>query len=230
MNLCFHELLFTIQFNQDIPVRQVQSSLAALIANGMTFSEPLKELHQQNIFKPYVFSMPYPLEPNRIYRRGRMYCFNLRTLKLDFALAMKNYLPQAQGNARVVATELRTYSQPQISQLISLTPIIVTVDNLCWMPENGIGLLASRLHNNAAKKYKAINSEFAEPEEMFFELLEILNRKPIGVNYKGTTLLGHKVQLKVKPQPWAQQLAVTVLAQGLAEKNSIGFGYCIARR
>lgn len=230
INLYFYELLSTIQFKEDVPVRQVQSSLAALIANGMTFSDSLKELHQKNTFKPYVFSMPYPREVDRVYHKGRMYCFNLRTLKLDFALAMKNYLPKAQGNARVVSVELRTYNQPHVSELISLTPIICTVDNRCWMPENGLALLANRLHSNAVKKCKAMNTDFTEPDEFFFELVNLLNQKPIGVSYKGTTLLGHKVQLKVKPHACAQQLAVTVLGQGLAEKNSIGFGYCIVGR
>lgn len=230
MNLCFHEILFTIQFKEDVPVNQVQASLAALIANGMTFSASLKELHLQTTFKPYVFCLPYPREDDRIYHKDRMYCFNLRTLKLDFAMAMKNYLPRVQGNVRVVSVELRTYTQPHVSELISLTPIIATVDNQCWMPEKGLALLANRMHSNAVKKCKKLNAGFAEPDELFFELVELLNQKPIGVSYKGTTLLGHKVQLKVKPHPWAQQLAITVLGQGLAEKNSLGFGYCIARR
>lgn len=230
MSLCFYELLSTIQFKEDVPVRQVQSSLAGLIANGMLFSESLKQLHQQNRLKPYVFCMPYPREPDRIYHQGRMYCFNLRTLNLNFAVAMKNYLPKVHGKARVVSVEMRTYSQTHISELVSLTPIVCTVDNRCWMPENGLALLASRLHSNTVKKCKAFNADFTEPDELFYELVEILNQKPIGVSYKGTTLLGHKVQLKVKPHPWAQQLAFTALGQGLGEKNALGFGYCLARR
>lgn len=226
----YYEIISTIQFKDDVPVNQVQASLAALIANGMTFSESLKELHQQNTFKPYVFSMPYPREDDRIYHKGRMYCFNLRSSKLEFALAMKNYLPKARGDARVISVELRTYTQSYVSELISLTPIIATVNNQCWMPENGLALLASRLHNNAVKKCKALNVSFAEPDDYFFEMIELINQKPIGVSYKGTTLLGHKVQLKIKPQQMAQQIAITVLGQGLAEKNSLGFGYCIARR
>jgi len=230
MNLYFHELVTTIQFKEDVPVHQVQASLASLIANAMTFDETLKQLHQQTTFKPYVFCAPYPLEADHIYHKGRMYCFNLRTLKVDFALAIKNYLPRARGNARVVSVELRTQNQPHIRELISLTPVISTVDNQCWMAENGLALLASRLHSNAAKKYKALNADFAEPDEFFFELVELLNQKPVGVSYKGTTLFGHKVHLQIKPQLWAQQLAVTALGQGLGEKNALGFGYCLARR
>lgn len=230
MNLFFHEIVTTIQFKEDVPVYQVQSSLASLIANAMTFDETLKQLHRQTIPKPYVFCSPYPRETDHIYHKGRMYCFNLRTVKLDFALAIKNYLPRARGNAQVVSVELRTNNQPHISELISLTPVISTVDNQCWMPENGLALLANRLHSNVAKKTKAIDPNFAEPDEFFFELIKLLNQKPVGVSYKGTTLFGHKVHLQIKPQPWAQQLAVTALGQGLGEKNALGFGYCLARR
>jgi CRISPR-associated endoribonuclease Cas6 len=229
MYSCFHELLSTIRFEKDVPAREVQADLAGLISNAMLFNEQLKTMHHQNKYKPYVFCAPYPLESDRIYRKNRLYCFHLRTHALSFAAAMRTYLPRAKGVARVSSTELRTYSQTHITELVSLTPIIVTVNNRCWMPENGLGLLAERLHANAVKKYKGLDASFAEPEDPFFERIEILNRKPIVNNYKNTTLLGHKVHLSVKPHDWAQQLAFTVLGGGAAEKNALGFGYCLAK-
>ena len=226
----YHELICTIQFKEDMPVRLVQSNLAALISNGMLFDQRLKELHGQNRFKPYTFCLPYPRENDRIYQKSRIYCFNMRSSDLNFAIAIKNFLPKVKGNIRVIATELRTYTHPHVKELVCLTPVICTVDNRCWMPENGIALLAERLHVNAVKKCKAVYTEFEEPEEYFYELIEILNQKPIVVDYNGTTLIGHKVQLKIKPQPWSQKLALIVLGQGLGEKGALGFGYCLARR
>lgn len=227
---CFHEVVSTIRFDKDIPMRGVQSGLAGLISNSLLFHEQLKEMHNQNRFKPYVFCAPYPLEPDRIYHGGRMYCFHLRTQDLSFALAMKDYLPRAKGAAKVVSIELRNYPQKHIGEIVSLTPIICTVNNRCWMPENGLGLLANRLHINAVRKRKALDVSYTEPDELFFERIELLNSKPVIVDYKGTTLLGHKVHLSVKPNECAQQLAFTVLGSGLAEKNALGFGYCMLRR
>lgn len=229
MQSCYYEVVSTIRFDKDVPTREVQSGLAGLISNAMLSDEQLKAIHPQNRFKPYVFCAPYPLEPDRIYHRDRMYCFHLRTQDLSFALAMKDYLPRAKGVAKVVSIELRNYPQKHISEIVSLTPIICTVNKRCWMPENGLGLLAGRLHTNAIKKRKALDASFVEPDELFFERIELLNRKPIIMDYKGTTLLGHKVRLSVKPNEWAQQLAFTVLDSGLAEKNALGFGYCILR-
>jgi CRISPR-associated endoribonuclease Cas6 len=230
MDSCFNEVLATIQFNEDVPIKDVQYSLASLISNSMTNDEILKKLHQQNCFKPYVFCAPYPLEPERLYHKGRMYCFNLRTPDLKFALAMKKYLPRAKGVAKVIAVELKNYKQSYINELISLTPIVCTVENRCWLPGDGLGLLDERLHINAVKKYKLQDPSFTETEEFFFEHIELTNNKHISLRYKDTVLLGHKIRVSVKPHEWAQQLAFTVLGRGFLEKNAQGFGYCIAGR
>ena len=99
MDSCFYEVLSTIQFNVDVEVKDVQYGLARLISSAMNNEKLLKELHSRNCFKPYTFCSPYPLEKEKIYHKGRMYCFNLRTPDLKFALAMKKYLPIAKGVA-----------------------------------------------------------------------------------------------------------------------------------
>jgi CRISPR-associated endoribonuclease Cas6 len=230
MNGCFHEVLSTIQFHEDLPVRDVQYGLAKLISSSMANDELLKELHHRNCFKLYTFCAPYPFEKERVYRKGRMYCFNLRSPDLKFVLAMKKYLPKVKGIAKVIAVELRSYKQSHIEELISLTPIVCTFENRCWMPEDGLGLLAERLHHNVLKKYQLQDPSFTVHGELFFDQIELLNKKPIVVAYKNTVLLGHKLRFRVKPHEWAQQLAFTALGGGLLEKNSMGFGYCITGR
>ncbi len=229
---CYHEILVTLQLHEDIPVVEVQSALSELVNSSMLFNAELKELHHRNEFKQYTFCLPYPLEPDRLYRRGRLYCFHLRTTSLKLALAFRQCLPQAKGLAKVVSVELKNYEQRLISELTTLTPVVCTVDNRCWLPENGLPLLAERLQGNALKKCKQLDPVFAMPEgeDFFFEHIQMKNHKPIKINYKRkeTTLLGHKLHLSIKPHPWAQQLAFTVLGEGLLEKNTLGFGYCIA--
>lgn len=229
MDSCFYEVVTTICLEKDVPVRDVQSVLSVLVSNAMMSDEQLKAMHRQNCFKHFVYCSPYPLESDRVYRGGRMYCFNLRTRNLGFASAMKAYLPRTKGFVKVVSIELRSYPKTHISELVSLTPVISTVNNRCWMPENGLGLLAERLHSNAARKCNALDATVIEPDEIFFESIQLLNRKPVVVGYKGTSLLGHKVRLSVKPNEWAQQLAFTALGGGLGEKNALGFGYCLAK-
>lgn len=231
---CYYEILVTLQFHEDIPVSEVQSALSELINNSMLFDEQLKELHHRNTLKQYTFCLPYPLEPDRIYRRARLYCFHLRTTNLKLALAFKQWLSKAKGPAKIVSMELKNYGQRAMSELTTLTPVVCTVNNRCWLPENGLILLAERLHGNALKKCRNLDPSFTVPagEDFFFENITLLNHKPVVINYKrkGTSLLGHKLRLSIKPQPWAQRLAFTVLGEGALEKNTLGFGYCIARR
>ena len=231
---CYHEILVTLQFHEDIPVSEVQAALSELINNSMIFDEQLKEMHHRNAFKQYTFCLPYPLESDRIYRKARLYCFHLRTTSLKLALAFRQWLPKAKGPAKIVSLELKNYGRIAISELTTLTPVVCTVDNRCWLPENGLALLAERLQGNALKKCRNQEPAFTVPagEDYFFEHIQMLNQKPIVVHYKhkGASLLGHKLHLSIKPQPWAQQMAFTVLGEGILEKNAWGFGYCIAGR
>ncbi|WP_089610918.1 CRISPR-associated protein Cas6 [Dehalobacterium formicoaceticum] len=228
----YHEIVFTIQFLKDVTFDEVQSGIAELINRSMLLDEELKNFHHQRGYKLYCFSAPYPLEQDKIYREGRMYCFNLRTMHLNFALKIKQYLSKTHGIAKVISSDLKNYSFKHINELITLTPIVCTLNNRCWLHNDGIALLSERLHLNAYKKCKSLDDSFEETAEFFFDRIEILNKVAIKIKYKGknTILLGHKIKLSVKPQPWAQQMANIVLASGALEKNSLGLGYCLARR
>lgn len=228
----YNELVFTIQFLKDVTFDEVQSDIAEQINQGMLLDEELKIFHHQRGFKQYCFSSPYPLEQDKIYRKGRIYCFNLRTMHLTFAMRIRQYLPKTNGVAKVISSELRNYSFKHINQLITLTPIVSTLENRSWLHNDGIALLSERIHLNAYKKCRSLDESFEAPEEFFFDRIEILNKIPIKIKYKSknTIFLGHKIKLDVKPQPWAQQMANIVLASGVLEKNSLGMGYCLARR
>lgn len=227
---CFHELVLTLHIQEDIPAKCIQEALSRLISTAMLRDERLKLLHEQNCFKMYSYCSPTPLEPDRIYHKGRIYVTHFRTPDTSFACAMKTYLPQVNSSLKVVAVDLRQYTQQPIFELKTLTPIICTTDNRCWLPQDGIGLLSERLHNNAVKKLKLLDSDFTEPTELFFSHIELLNEKPIVVPYKKTTLLGHKINIVANPDEVSQKLAFTLLAAGALEKNGLGFGYVINNR
>ncbi len=231
----YYELRIDLQLSCDVPVAEAQTALAELLNRSMLFDERMKVLHQEKGIKHYVFCLPSPIEPDRVYHQGRLYRFQLHTTRLPVALSFRQCLPKVrQGVGRVVNLELAHYEPQFIERLVTLTPVNCTVNNRSWLPEDGLGLLAERLQQNTLKKCRALDPDFAVPEgeDLFFERVELLNQKPISVKYrsKGTSLLGHKLRLDIKPQPWAQQMGRIVLGEGLLEKNSIGWGYCIARR
>jgi len=223
----YYENLITVMAKVDIGISKVYEEFAKAFSFVMLSNEKMKSLHSKNCFKNYTFNNPYPIEQDKLYHAGRIYMVNFRTPNLEFAVAMKAHMVSAQGCFKVLAVELRQYELKPITKLLTLTPVVSTVENRCWVKADGIGLLSERLHSNAVKKAKALDESFTEPPELFFERVELLNEKPIVIPYKNTSILAHKLRLCVKPDSWAQELAATVLACGALEKNSLGFGYLI---
>ena len=228
MTNTYIELIITIQPISNIAVRNIQESLTTYFNSAMLADPNLKELHHQNKYKSYVFSSPHPLEKDKVYHSGRLYVVNFRTPDPLFAAAIRAVLPYAQGNFKLISSEIRNYENRPVEKIINLNPAICTVSqNHCWLSEDGISLLSDRIHSNAVKKAKSLDTTFAEPPEYFFERVELLNDKAIAIAYKGTVLLGHKLRLHILPDCWAQQLAFVALSCGILEKNSLGCGYCI---
>jgi CRISPR-associated endoribonuclease Cas6 len=95
--------------------------------------------------------------------------------------------------------------------------------------DNGLLVLRDKIFSNACRKAKVIYKDFEEPEDNFIEGIIQLNKIPISTKYKGATLLGAKVEVTVKGDERSQLLAYTVMGAGMLEKNSIGYGFCIAK-
>lgn len=228
MTNTYIEIIITIQPISNVAVRNIQESLATYFNSAMLADTHLKELHHQNKFKNYVFSSPYPLEKDKVYHSDRLYVVNFRTPDPLLAAAMRAVLPYAQGDFKLISSEVRNYEHRSVEKIVTLSPTICTVSqNHCWLQEDGLSLLSDRIHSNTVKKAKALDPTFAEPPEYFFERIELLNDKAISISYKGTVLLGHKLRLHILPNSWAQQLAFVSLSCGVLEKNGLGCGYCI---
>ncbi len=58
-----------------------------------------------------------------------------------------------------------------------------------------------------------------------FESIEIKNKYPITINYKGVTLLGDKFQLRIAQNEQAQELVNFSISCGIGEMNSRGYGF-----
>ena len=221
----YHELVVTILLQTDVEAAKCYEYLSKLISSAMLKDEQLKDLHGQRTLKGYCLCNLYPREPDKIYQKGRVYLFHIRSFHVDLLLKLKYLLPQLKTG--VVATELKNFAYRPIVQLKSLTPVVATVDNRSWTKENGLKLLMERIHINCLKKHRAFIGDMDEPEENFIEGIQILNHKPIKIPYKANSFLGHKLLIGVKSDPASQKLAFAAIGAGLLEKNTIGMGYCI---
>jgi len=223
--LLYHELIVTILLQTDIEASRGYEYLSKVISNAMLHDPQLKELHGQRSLKGYSFCNLYPREADKVYKKGRVYIFHIRSFELDMLLKLKYLLPQLKTG--IMAAEIRNFEYRYITQLKSLTPIVATVNNRSWTKDSGLKLLMERIHINALKKYRVFVGEMDEPEQNFIEGIQIINEKPIKIPYKSNSFLGYKLLISVQSDPVSQQLAFAAIGAGLLEKNSIGMGYCI---
>ena len=107
-----------------------------------------------------------------------------------------------------------------------MTSTIVKTENGYWKNVMFLKEYERRLFENAVKKYNQFTESKIDEDFQLYTNIEFLNKKPVGVQYKGIKLLGDKINLKVADNPRAQELAYFLLGAGLCEMNSRGFGFC----
>ncbi|MCX7921558.1 MAG: CRISPR-associated endoribonuclease Cas6 [Clostridia bacterium] len=225
----YYELTATVILTRDIHYTDAGEVIGQTINKTMLQDSELIELHSKSDFKHYVFNSFYPVEKDGVYREGRIYIYKIRSLNQDFIKKMKELLPNTKADIyKVVAVQRKTINRPQISNIYTLTPVVVTrEDGKNWVSDDGVGFLKQRLQANLEKKYKAFYNEEVCPLKDIFTGIEVLNRKPIAINFKGSKFLGSKLKLWFNKDSDSQKLAFVAMACGLGEKNtSVGAGFC----
>ncbi|MFZ5351941.1 MAG: CRISPR-associated endoribonuclease Cas6 [Bacillota bacterium] len=227
----FLELISTILVTSDMHYTNVNNKLTELVNGAMHLDKELAQKHSMKGYKLYSFGNLYPIEKDKQYKAGKVYLFRIRSLEQSFIEKIAMHLPNTKNSSfRVLAIEKKEHRQRYISMLQTLTPAIATVDNKCWIPGDDFMLLQQRIQMNLEKKYKAFYGESPIPSQCFIQHLELLNKKPISIKYKDTSLIGNKLRIFVREDETSQKLAFIALATGILEKNSsAGFGFCSAK-
>jgi len=205
----------------------------------MAQTQELKELHdKKNSYKFYNFGNFYPIEKERVYKKGESYQFRVRSPNESFVDNLSKTLRQNIDNPNFLVVEVHKKSIKQffVTELYSVTPIIITSDNgLYWtMQKDGdIVKLQRALHDNLEKKYFDFYGEKLKSKQSFVHLLEIKNRKPQTIwtskDGKSFRFFGNKFKIVPNEDEVSQKLAFLALGSGLGEKNSFGGGFCISK-
>ena len=233
----YFELICTAYIKKDIFFKESFELISKYISFSMSKKDELKELHEKQGFKHYSFGNFYPVEKEKIYKKGNTYQFALRSLDEAFIDALSQTLRQNIDNPNflVIDTHKRIVKQFFIGELYSVTPVIISIENgLFWtMEKDGdIIKLQKQLHDNLEKKYQSFYGEPIKGEQNFIQLLEIKNRVPQNIqiikNGKTIRLFGNKFRIVPNEDEVSQKLAFVALACGLGEKNSFGGGFCIS--
>jgi CRISPR-associated endoribonuclease Cas6 len=198
----------------------------------------LGEFHKKIGYKHYVFNSFSPIEKSKIYKKGNIYKFTIRTLDENFASALSKGLKQNINDENFIIVEIlkKEIKQFFISELKNVTPAIVSVDNgRFWtFQESGdIELLRNLLHSNLEKKYNSFFGEKLDIKQNFIQFIEINNKTPQNIiitkNDKNVCFFGNKFKIIPNEDSVSQKLAFIALGCGFGEKNSYGGGFCLAK-
>lgn len=212
---------------KDIPLEDIFGAVTAFLDNGLTDSPHFAEFHNDNKYKNYCFDNPYPLEEDKIYKKGRIYTLSIRTLDAALAEYFSNYVVNTYTDKlKGLTSQVGILPSKLVDMLYTLTPAILKCKSSgYWRDEMSIEQYEERLKVNLIKKWNAFHGEKIDEDFELFTGVEFLNKCPIATKYKGIKLLGDKLRIRIADNEIAQGMAYMALGAGVLEMNSRGFGY-----
>ena len=241
----YFELICTAYIKRDINFKDSFEVISKYISSSMAQNPELKELHdKERVYKHYAFGNFYPIEKEKVYKKGNSYQFRLRSPNEFFIDKLSQTLRQNIDNPNFLTVEVtkRTVKQFFISELYSVMPVIVTSGNrLFWTikRDGDIMKLQRLLHDNLEKKYFDFYGEKLESSQNFIQLLEIKNHKDQRIWTSKTNkekkrvsfhFIGNKFRIVPNEDEVSQKLAFMALSLWNWErKTSFGGGFCIAK-
>lgn len=221
----YFNLKILVQPKKDLVYEETYEKLSHLIFQAMLMDDELKEKHEENTYKHYVFCNLYPIEKDLKYKSSNIYTFDLRSMNRNFIIKIKQFLSVINNeDFKIIMSNIESQTQRKINKLKTLTPVIFTSEKGYLVDD--LEFAKKRILDNTQKKYKDIYSQ--EISIDFIKNIKQTNLKPIKIKYKGIYLLGYKFEIEVNEDPASQSLAYINLAEGCGEKNAIGFGFCKA--
>lgn len=226
----YYELKVNVRLKQDIHFKDSLITLNTILNKFMMLNEFLKSIHQHKGYKFYNYSSFYPVEED-VYYEGELYFFTLRSCRKRIVKEFEKVLQNDNPFFYVIESEFIVKNQYNLNGLYALTPVVMTYPNIkedrYWKNEKPIQDLIKAINMNLQKKYKDFTGIDIDRGYNMIEQIIITNQNPIGVKYKGGSIIGAKTKIILKQEKIAQDLAFFALGIGLLEKNSLGFGFCI---
>lgn len=194
----------------------------------MLYDEELSKVHEKYKYKFYTFKSFYPIEKDKLYKKGKVYLFTIRSISEEFSGRIEKCLIELKDDEiEVLSVQKKELNYKGQLEFKTITPVFITIDGKPWKPqENGLEVFIERIQNNLLKKYRDIYSLEPLINGYFIERFSI-DEKPCALKYKNIKLIGYKVKFKIYDDEESKKLACIALGAGLGEKNSsIGGGYC----
>lgn len=221
-----YELNVRTYLLKNIPTETSSNVISTLIDQSFLKDPKMMEMHKENAYKCYSFNSFYPLEKDKVYKEGKLYNLQIRTIDKKFVEHCKKYLINSYTESlKVLTISVKTLPKKHIERIYSITPLILKNDDGYWKKCLTFDQYVERVKVNLIKKYKYFyNVEINEDFELF-TYVKLDNGKPVAFHYKGIKLLGDKVTIHVAENEMAQKLAYLALGVGAGEMSARGAGY-----
>ncbi|RBQ25780.1 CRISPR-associated endoribonuclease Cas6 [Arcobacter sp. CECT 9188] len=240
------ELKCITYLKQDVVFEDSFDVISKYINFSICQKDEYLEKHNKNVFNNFCFGSFFPIEKDKLYKKGNTYSFTIRTIDEKFAKELNNLLRANINNSflQIIQVEQKERKQFFVNELYSATPVIVSIkkENFdskqqYWNLETNadIILLQNQLQDNLLRKYEEFFGEKLNPTQNFIQLLEIKNNYPQSIYFKTTKntiekrvrLIGNKFRIVPNEDEVSQKLSFLSLGVGLGEKISYGAGFLI---
>lgn len=227
MHINIYELKVKIYLLENIAYQKIQTAISSYIDRCLSQSQEFLEFHKEKKYKNYVFSNPFPLEKDGVYKEGNVYSVTIRTVEQELAEYLNKILPNTYTNlVKGLTVETRTLPRKTLEKIYTITPAILKNDQGYWRKCFSIEEFERRLKENLIKKFEAFTGEMVDRQIELYRQLEFLNRKPIAMEYKNVHLVGDKICLYIEDNQQVQDIFYFAIGVGILENNSRGYGFC----
>ena len=211
---------------KDIHINNVQNEICKIIDKALSKNTKWLSFHKSNIFKNYCFDSFYPIEKDKLYKRGNIYTYTIRSIDKDLVNYFNEILANEYSESiKCITTEIRIVPKKFIEKIYSLTPMIIKDIAGYWRENISIDDFERKLKENAIKKYNQVNKTKIDEDFELYSSIEFKNKKPYAVSYKNIKLLGDKISLNISDDEIAQDIAYMLLGTGVGENNARGCGF-----
>lgn len=224
------EIRLKIYLLQDIPQEQTYTVCSNFLDSYLAKNEAFLQLHETNCYKQYCFDQPYPVEKAGVYKKDQVYTIRIRTVNAELAGYFSSNLANHYNNQmKGLTLEIRMIPKKIIAQIYSVTPAVIKCQNESesgyWKKRITFQQYEERLKINLIKKYNTITDTKMNEDFDLYHQIELVNRKPIGIPYKGIKLLGDKLCIQAAENEQAQELLYMAIGTGICELNARGCGF-----
>lgn len=221
-----YQIRMKIYLLAQIDIKEIQEKLTAFLDKSFTVSDALMQMHEENRYKNYCYDLPYPLEKDKIYKKGKVYTVTIRTVDSKLAkhfleVCVNSYTADIKG----LTAQIRILPKKIIESIYTLTPVVLKDERGYWRNYMGMDAFGERIRINLIKKWNGLHDEKLDENFQLYTLLEFLNDSPIPMEYKNIRLLGDKIRLQIADNETAQDLAYMALGTGILEMNARGAGF-----